>query len=120
MDGCERAALDDAACSFRFGKMPSILAFVAWFFAAPWARLFMVEIRLQQKKKFIVVYIWLFKTGTYSIFTAILTFPAVIHSYFILGITCRPARLFEIVMIFSRKMHMVCISLGLIIPKYIV
>ena len=24
MDGCECAALDDAACSFRFGNMPSI------------------------------------------------------------------------------------------------
>jgi hypothetical protein len=58
--------------------------------------------------------------STYGIFTPILTFPAVIHSYFILGITCRPAMLFKIVMIFSRKMHMACISLGLIILKYVV
>ena len=45
MGGCECAALDDAAHSFRFGKMPSIWpswpGFCCW---APWAQLFMVEI----------------------------------------------------------------------------
>ena len=45
MGGCERTALDDAACSFRFGKIPSIWpswpGFCCW---APWARFFMVEI----------------------------------------------------------------------------
>ena len=45
MGGCERTALDDAACSFCFGKIPSIWpswpGFCCW---APWARFFMVEI----------------------------------------------------------------------------
>ena len=43
--GCECAALDDAARSIRFGKMPSIWpswsGFLLW---APWTRFFMVEI----------------------------------------------------------------------------
>ena len=42
MGGCEHAALDDAAHSFRFGKMPSIgLVFCC---GAPWAWFFTVEI----------------------------------------------------------------------------
>ena len=55
MGGCECAALDDTAHSFRFGKMPSIWpswpVFCCW---APWARFFMVEI----------VYL-----GSYNVFT---------------------------------------------------
>ena len=55
MGGCEHAALDDAARSFRLGKMPSIWpsrpSFCYW---APWAQFFMVEI----------VYL-----GSYNVFT---------------------------------------------------
>ena len=45
MGGCKHVASDDAACSFRFGNMPSIWpsgpGFCCW---APWAQFFMVEI----------------------------------------------------------------------------
>ena len=55
MDGCEHAALDDTACSFCFGKMPSIWpswpGFCCW---APWAQIFIAEI----------VYL-----GSYNVFT---------------------------------------------------
>ena len=53
MGGCERAALDDAACSFHFGKTPSIWPSRAGFFAAglpgldfSWLKLFIQVITM--------------------------------------------------------------------------